>query len=920
VLIGRESECERLEELLDRARVGRSGALVIRGEAGIGKTALLDYAAETAAEGMTVVRALGVESEAELEFSALLDVCRPLLDHLPEIPEPQAAALRAALDLGPGVDVDRFAIGAATLGLLAAAAEANPLLVLVDDAQWLDPSSGDALFFATRRLQADRVLVVCAVREGEGRPLETRGIEAMTLTGLSPDEAARLLGQQAEVPPEVSERLYEATGGNPLALIELPSLLTPEQIAGVVPLADPLRAGASVERAFARRAEELPDDGRRALLVAAVSMSDAMKPLVDALGSLGVDASALEPAEDAGLVQVGGGRFEFRHPLVRSAVYHAALPSERRAAHRALAAAHVDGNDAQRAWHLAAAALGPDEQVAASLATVAERARERRAHAEAAAALEKAAWLTPDPAKRLERLARAAEDVWDGGDSHDALRLVAEAEPLGVANADRARLLELRGRIERRVGVLATACDLLLEAESLIGGTDRLEQARILSYAAPAAAGAGELPLALEIARRLRDLAPRDDSFLDAHADEMLGWVLSLSGHHEDARPYLERSVDVFLAAERTTWLALAIAGMALRFLERLAESDELALRAARMAREEGPRALLTALELLTLSDVQAGRWALAEARIDEGLELARPLAHADQRLLMLMRLATVEAARGDEDRCRVRTEEIVAGADACGFIAVRPQAQATLGLLELGLQRLDPAIDALERAAAEIERLGLHDRDTTPHPDLVEALLRSGRHEQAAEVLARYAERARRGTPLWGGALLARCQGMLAEDELEAEAHFDDALALHAQVEDRFQQARTLLVFGERLRRTGRRRDARERLHVSLKLFEQLDARPWSERARRELRASGERLRRRADLEAEQLTPQELQIALQVAEGKTNKDVGAALFLSHKTVEFHLSRIYRKLDINSRAELIRRFASEQAGAVSSAL
>ena len=914
MLIGREAECERLDELLDRARLGRSGALVIRGEAGIGKTALLDYAVERA-EGMTVVRTLGIESEAELEFSALLDVCRPLLARIDELPEHQAEALRAALDLGPAVQVDRFAVGAATLGLLAAGAEESPLLVLVDDAQWLDPSSADALLFATRRLQADRVLVLYGAREGEDTPFEPAGIESVVVTGLTRDEATRLLAGEIEASSDVADRLYEATGGNPLALLELPGLLSPEQIAGTVPLEDPLPAGSTVERAFARRAETLPDDSRRALLVAASSLSGSLELLVLALECLGLGAADLEAAEDAGLIRLGGDRLGFRHPLVRSAVYYAAPPSEQRAAHRALADSLAEGDQALRAWHLASAALGPDEEVAASLVSVANRARDRRAHAEAATALESAARLTPDRTLRLERLTRAAEDAWDGGDSRDALRLLAEAEALVAASADRSRLLHLRGRIERRVGDLAAACDLLLEAEMLIVGGDRLEQARILAFVAPAAVGAGELPRALEVARRLRGLVPHDGSFLDAHADEMLGWVLSLSGCADEARPLLERAADLFLAVERPSWLAQAIASMALRFVERVAESDALALTATRRAREEGPRALLTALELLTLSELQAGRWAVAEAHVEEGLGLADPLDHVDQRLLLLVRAAKIDAARGAADRCRARVEEVVTGADACGFVSVQPQAHATLGLLELGAQQLPAAIDHLERAAAEVERLGLHEREATPHADLVEALVRSGRRDEAADVLARLDERACNGTPLWGGALVARGRGMLAEDEDEAEASFEDSLALHARVDDRFQHARTLLAFGERLRRAGRRRDARDRLRASVELFDELGARPWAERARQELRASGETLRRRESLETEQLTPQELHIALQVAEGKTNKEVGAALFLSHKTVEFHLSRVFRKLDLNSRAELIRQFAAEGAPA-----
>jgi DNA-binding CsgD family transcriptional regulator len=294
-----------------------------------------------------------------------------------------------------------------------------------------------------------------------------------------------------------------------------------------------------------------------------------------------------------------------------------------------------------------------------------------------------------------------------------------------------------------------------------------------------------------------------------------------------------------------------------------------------------------------------------------EGLILAQQLGRPEQHTGISIDLARVDAGRGKEESCRARVAECVRLADEHGMVTLRVAAECVLGLLALGLGRIDEAVEQLERAASEVERLEIHDRDVSPHPDLIEALIRGGRRNEAASVVDRYAERSRAGTPLWGGALVARSRGMLAADDEEADAHFSEALELHSELEDRFQQGRTFLAYGSRLRRSGQRRHARERLREALELFEELEARPWVERSHQELRASGEKLRRREAVEAEQLTPQELQIALQVAEGKTNKEVGAALFLSHKTVEFHLSRVYRKLDINSRAELIRRFASE---------
>jgi DNA-binding CsgD family transcriptional regulator len=915
VLIGRERECALIDDLLDRALLGRSGSLVIRGEAGIGKTALLDYALERAAE-MTVVRTIGVESEAELEFSSLLDVCRPLFGHVAELTERQSTALRAALGVGRADAIDRFEIGAATLSLLAAAAEANPLLVLVDDAHWLDPSSAEALLFATRRLDADRAVVLYTTRD-EDRRFEAPGFESIVLRGLSREAATSLLQGRVEIAREVADRLYDATDGNPLALMELPGALSPDQLGGVVPIEEPLPAGSSVERAFSRRAEALPESSRAALLLAAVSWTSALETILPALELLGLPAGALEPGEDAGLVTIADGRLVFRHPLVRSAVYHAAAPSERRAAHRALAQASGDKASDEGAWHLAAAALGPDEDVASALVEVARRASARNAHAEAAAALEKAARLTPEPPLRSSRFAEAAETAWTVGDATRALALVQAAEEGAVADVERARMLRLRGVVERAVGTHEAARRLLLEADALDAWRSPNDAGSTLVAAVAVTFFAGDLPSALATARRLRELAPRDGSELDGRAETVLGWILYVTGNAEEARPIVERAVELLLAPDEPSFLQLHNAAVALGLLERTAEAADLLQRNTRLARSRGgPRDVLTALDQLTFTEVQAGRFGLAVAHGEEGLVLADQLGQADQHASIAIQLAIVDAARGDDARCRERVAECLHRAEEHGIEAVRVAAEGVLGRLELGAGRLVEAIDALERVAADVERLGLHERGTSPHPDLVEALARSGRRDDALGVLDGYAERAPRGTPVWGSALVARCRGMLDDDD-GAGQHFEEALALHAEVEDRFQHARTLLVFGERLRRSGMRRDARERLRAALTVFDELGARPWRERTEQELRASGETLRRRGEAQGEELTPQELQVALQVAEGKTNKEVGAALFLSHKTVEFHLGRIYRKLDLNSRAELIKKFA-EQGTALAS--
>ena len=365
-----------------------------------------------------VVRAIGVESEAQLEFSGLLEVCWPLRDGFDELSDHQARVLRSALGIGPAEEHDRFSVGAATLSLLAAAAEANPVCVIVDDAQWLDSASQEAMAFATKRLQADRAALLFGARDDEERPFEAPGVESMPLTGLPREAAAQLLSRTdaTTLAPEVADRLFEATRGNPLALMELPSLLSPEQLAGTTALEDPLPAGSSVERAFTRRVEALPERAQRALVVAAVSGSNEAEVIVAGLVEFGLPADALEPAEDAGLIRVAEGRLEFRHPLVRSAVYHAAQASDRRAAHRALAdALAASSNRDARAWHLAGAALGPDEEAADALEQAAQDARRRGGYAAAAAALERAARLSPDANAGIERLAAAADAAWRAG-------------------------------------------------------------------------------------------------------------------------------------------------------------------------------------------------------------------------------------------------------------------------------------------------------------------------------------------------------------------------------------------------------------------------------------------------------------------------------------------------------------------------
>ena len=919
MLVGRLGERARIERLMDEARRGQSGVLVISGEPGIGKTTLLQHAVEHAGE-MTVVSATGVPAESDLEYSGLLALARPILPFLGVIPEHQAVALREALGFAPPHERDPFVIGAAVLSLLAAAAEQCPVLVVADDAQWLDRASADALRFAARRLFADRVAFLLAVRTDEGSELTTAGFDEVHVTGMESNDVTVLLAQfcGAALPLDVVERVRDATSGNPLALVELGGRLSAEELTNWRFEAEPLPIAARLERAFSSRLSALNDETRTALLIVAVSTVSDFAALARALGAASLAPSALEPAEDRGLVTIGDGRVQFRHPLVQAAVYHSASSSDRRRAHRVLADSFGDLDDVElRAMHLAGAALGPDEEVAAALAAAASTARARSGYAASAAALEKAARLTPDPELRLDRLAQAVETAWAGGDSARALRLLDAAEPLAKAPMQESRLLHVRGRIERRVGLPSRARELLLQAAVLTESEHPVEAAEILSHATIAAYVGGDLPTALGLARRVRALVADDGSALDAHAEFLLGWILLLSGHVDQARPLLERAVDWLPTGDRPTGFQLYLAANALHLLERSPQSLEMAMRGVRAAWADGPWRLLSELEALAKFELQAGRWTMASAHGDEALALTRVLGHAQHLGALLVDLATIDAARGDADRCRGRIDEVLRVCDEHELAVLRAAARGVLGRLELALGRPEVAIVALRPALAEVERMGLHDRDASPQPDLIEALAQVGRRDEAATVLDRYAEWARVGTPLWGGALVARCRGLLADDASFGD-HFEQALDLHGKVEDRFEQARTSLYYGERLRRVGRKAEARDRLRQALALFDELHAAPWSERAERELRATGERIRRVQHGLGQELTPQELQVALPVAEGKTNKEAAAELFLSPKTVEFHLAGVYRKLGVSSRRELIKLVSAEGTEALAS--
>ena len=915
MLIGREPERARIERLLAAARLGTSGVLVLSGEPGIGKTALVEHAVERA-EDMAILRARGVPSETEIPFAGLLALLRPALDRLDDIPPMQAAALRGALALAPDVQRDRFAIGAATLSLLAACAERRPALVAIDDAHLLDESSLAAIAFAARRLLADAVAVLVAVRTGTTTPLHDADLQALELGGMDRDAAAAVLERHAPAPlaPGAADRLYAATLGNPLALVELASA-APDLALG--PADAPLPLETSVERAFGQRIGALAPMSRRVLALAAAEGSGDLGVIEHAAAALGLDLAALPASEQAGLVSISYGRLAFRHPLTRSAAYRAGPPDERRHAHRAIAAALAERADPdRRAWHLAAAALGPDAGAAAALAAAARRARGRSAYPTAATSFERAARLTASGPEQGPLLFAAAESAWLGGDARRTGRLLDDAAHACADPALRAQIDHLRGHVALRSGRVMDGHDILVDAAERALPHDSGDAVVMLAEAADACAFAARPEPMLRAARRAWSLlTPGAGERERFFATLALGMALIYDGQGDegagllrDATRLLERS-DALSGDPRL----LSSTALGPLWLREAATSRALVERAIDAARQQGALgALPFALWLAARDAATSDRWAVAQARYEEGIRLARETGQATSLCAALAGLACLEAREGREAACREHAGEALTLSAHLGLGFFRIWALDALAELEAGLGAYELAVARLEEKEQLLAERGIEDPDVSGAPELVEALLRLDRGDEAARRLEQFAARAEEKAQPWALARLARCRGLLAGPDDLAD-HFGAALRLHAHTPDRFEAARTRLCFGEGLRRSRRRVAARGELHLALEAFDALGATPWAERATLELLATGERARRRDASTLDQLTPRELQVALVLAEGHTTREAAAKLFLSPKTVDYHLRNVYRKLGIASRGALSAALAGGDA-------
>jgi DNA-binding CsgD family transcriptional regulator len=892
VLFGRDAQRQVLSALIDGARASHSGVLVVRGEPGVGKSALLQELVDRP-QGMRVLRAVGVQAESELAFAGVHQIVWPLLPMLKRIPTRQAAALRAAVGLDDGsLGEDRFLIGAAVLSLLAAAAEEEPLLCIVDDAHWLDDASLDALTFAARRLVAERVVVVFAGRAGDGRAFAARGLPVMDLQGLDPGAAGALLAGRAgpALSADVRTRLVEMTSGNPLALLELPAVLSDGQLSGREPIGDRLPLTGTLETVFLERTRTLERAGQLLLLLAAADDTSDPAVVLRAAAELGVSSAVIEAVEQTGLLRITENEVQFRHPLVRSAVYQGAGFADRQLVHRVLGdTLSGDRYADRRVWHRAAATVGTDDALAEELERSAQRARDRGGHAAAAAALERAAAFTTSEDRHAEFLVGAAWSAWLGG------------RALATTPLIRADLDHLRAVVELQGGSPSRAHEILMAAAADILSVDPHKAGQLLVQAGEAANFAGDLAGEIRAGRRAERL--RADLGLNQQELTMMAGVANLlDGQPAAGAQLLAEAISQTDASEhprRFSW-----AGSCYYYLGEIADAVRCWRRFAEETRDQGAIALLAiALAYQAAGETTEGRFSSARVTAAEGLRLARETGQDNCAAFHLSLMARCAAAAGDEEECRAHAADVYRVARERGLGIHAANVTLALGELELANGHAAASLPHLETLLAAGPGEGSISIKLIGIPDLVEAAVRAGQPEQAHDALEFYETWTTGTGSRFELPLLSRCRALLSTGATAAQ-HFEDALQLHSRVDRPFERARTMLLYGEMLRRSRQPKHARDHLRSALELFDQLGAAPWAERARSELRASGETLRKRDPSLIDRLTPQELQIARAVSLGAPTKQVAAQLFLSPRTIEFHLRHIFTKLGITSRAQL----------------
>jgi DNA-binding CsgD family transcriptional regulator len=899
-LIDRQAERGVLEGLLEAIRAGESRALVVSGEAGVGKSALLEYLSQQAS-GCRLARAAGVQSEMELPFAGLHQLCAPMLDNLPHLPRPQREALRTAFGISAGSAPDRFLVGLAVLSLLSDAAEQQPLVCVVDDEQWLDRASAHVLGFVARRLVAESVGLIFAARVPSS---ELMGLPELAVEGLSESDARALLDAALAGPVDspVLDRIVAETRGNPLALLELSRAVSPRQVAGGFWLPGAVRLSGGIEEHFRQRIEALPTTTRRLLLIAAAEPVGDPALLWRAAAQMEIDAAAAAPAVEANLVEVGS-RVRFRHPLVRSVVYGSALPQERREVHAALGDATDLQRDAdRRAWHRANAAPGPDEEVAEELERSAGRARARGGLAAAAAFLERATVLSVGSPRRTERALAAASAKIKAGEFAAARDLLSVAESGSPDDFQQARIDLMEAELALLTNRGSDAPSLLLKAarrlESIDADLSRATYLQALSsgyFAGRLATGGG----AVEVARAAATTpppthAPRASDFL------LDGLVAHYNSGYDAGLPILRKGLQAFSAGmpddEELRWHW--VAGIVARHVWDDERWHSLSERHVQLARSVGalselPVALNSRAFMLLFAGDLTGAAALIQ-------ELQPAIEATGTRLAPYAALGlAVLSGRSGEANALIEniTRDVTPRGEGIGLTVV-DWAHAVLN------NALGNYQEALRSAARSTGYLREMTAPTWAMAELIEAATRSGQDDVAADALARLADTTSVSDTDWGRGIEARSRALLSEGDT-AEHLYREAIDHLSRCRVRADLARAHLLYGEWLRRQRRRVDARTELGIALEMLESMGMEAFAERARRELQATGEKARKRAiSTSNEGLTPQEWQVARLARDGLSNPEIGARLFISARTVQYHLRKVFAKLGINSRSQL----------------
>jgi DNA-binding CsgD family transcriptional regulator len=893
-----------IDVLLAAALRHRSGSLLLHGEAGIGKSALLDYARDTSRD-MTVLLGAGHQSEAHLPYGLLDQLTRPLRLLTDRIPGPQSRALASALGWSEEPLLDRFLVSAALLSLLAEAAEDRPVLCVVDDIQWVDPASLDAVGFVARRLEAEGIVILMAQRIDADSDLSIHGVADCRLSGLEAEDALALIREQPGDRTDAwEERLLTNSGGNPLALIELPSLLDTSAFGAGTSLPAPLPVGAGIRRAFSEQVSRLSADAQALLVVAAADPEASVADVGTVGGELGISAGAIPEAELSGLVETADGRFRFRHPLVRAVVYHEASVVLKQRVHAAFAHSLRSERQSERqVWHSSLATSGPEESVAAALQSAGERSRTRGALEASSRAFERAAELSESSQVSARRMTDAAESAQLGGQPERARWLIEQAGHLNQDDLVGVELDELRGRLELRTGVPTDAHAFLTSAARRVVDDDPSRAVRLLTEAGEAASYAGDRNLLMTTGQQAADLLERVSGVSRLPALVLFGSGKVVSGEAERGRSICREAVELgtrAIEARDLVWASIAA-----QYLGDEATQHGLAVRAASAARSSGQVAMLPyALEFQGLSELAASRFEAARSTATEGLSLARELKQQNSVGRHLATLAWLDAAQGHEQDCRERSDEVLHIAAARGLGLQAASAHWALGLLELTLGRPEEAYRRLSRLLVPGHGESHPGIALLATPDLVESAVRTDQSDAARNALTPFERFAGAAAPHWARALAARSRSVVDGDRPEVRDGFENALVLHRGARRPWDEARTELLYGEHLRRTRRRVDARPHLRRAGEEFKRLGAVPWEVRAQAELRATGETRQGHDVGSDEKLTPQEFQIVTLVASGLSNRDVAAHLFLSPRTVEYHLGKVYSRLGVASRAEL----------------